>query len=505
MDTDYQIGEEGKTTLDGMLAETPGEEIPKFVVEFRANHSLKHKELEPGLALLEMCGTSFHTAHDAILRAATTELVRLVKQAAAAGEPHILDALLDRTFRYLTVDEMRDVSLAVLESVDEEKIGIARWEQIVDNGLMQQPYTILPLSLKRKLWDRCPEAFACEVDNVLMAVKDHRIVAENDPCDVAMDADTVERIGELCKLMIRGRDSACAKSAETVLERCLEVVQREDSESRRTAMANVLIGALADESIRAASKKGSERLSRACALAALVAEKLAAEGMDRAYAHDVGEAEAALFGELVTGETGEVTELGANGSSVLEAMALLLHSSAARSVFAGGLLQRLLTCYSMTPEQLSLDAWLHNLTALVQTSIHAKRVIDSREPVTEREINGFCESYFPLLLSEILKDSEWITRSATTEVCVDLPDSRLVEAMRRGCLERRIAVTYLRQLLATNKYSIPSRACGMRYRMVLDAVAGLTAGPQGARGEPGEELDHFGAMWLVHVCLADEL
>jgi hypothetical protein len=483
---ELQIGVEGREYLMQQLAPLPHTEVPGFLAKFRAEHALRRRGVAPALSLLEMGGVSRHAVHTAVLKAVKDELLRLIKVAADAGDQDKLADLFQVTKRYLTVEQLRDVSVAVLERVDDRTIGKEYWSEIVEEGLTNRPYIDLSTALKRRVWEVRKDAFEFEVNAVLNQIAEY---VPPDEMETMMDVShsagmhqNKESLERLLELSNRAESAALG----IIVDQFIHAAANEISENRRVAIATLFLHLFSSNQVGYVQESQATRLGRICHAAKIILGKAKEEVVKLVDLHELRILKAWISGE----------GSGENDTDMMEPIALLLHSTAARDMFANQLSMRLLQVSKSQagtpgglPAMLQRDAFLKDLTLLVLSSINAKDILESGKAVPDDEVLSHFNSFYPLLVREMRLDDEW--QKNRFQVCVSLPDDGIREAMRRGCLERRVLCTYAYTLFAVD--FVMGFA---RLRLVLDTVCAMA-------DKPGEEREFVLALNLISLACAD--
>jgi hypothetical protein len=482
---ELMIGREGRDVLLANMQQLAPEEAHKFLSAFRNRHSLKRRGVAPALELLQMCGVSRRVAHTEILTIVTNELLVLIKEAGDKGEHDRLHALLDSTLTFITVDELRAVTIAVLENVDESIAGTDHWRDIANFGLEKKPYIELPLPLKRRVWDLDSTTFEYEVDKALHGVKDfvspddmHLIMApasEDDACHACFD-DAMKRL----KILSNNNET---RSLGIIVERIVDMARgQEVPENRRISLANLLLSLLARR--QNANGHAGTRLAAACQAASLIFRKASEE--------NVSHMDLQALRLLTSWLSGGIEEANCGGENLFEVLALLLHSQRARYSFADQLtlcVEKLAAKKNGVPpsrEVLLKDPFVRELATLTMSSIKARQLLVDGHPLLDGDVLPLFDSFLPMFAREIASDAA----HGDSGDCADLPAQDFIDSMRRGVFERRVLCTYV-YLIKFLGLSI------FRYRLVLDNVAGNS-------NNEGEERELILAHNLIDVSFPEE-
>lgn len=474
---ELQIGEEGRTFLGQSLECLSDDSVVPFLKQFSRQHSLRRRGIAPVVSLLEMGGVPLHAIHLEVLKCLTDELLRLVKAAADSSDKDRIASMFSSTFRFLTVDQLQPVAIAVLEKVDEGIVGSEHWQQVVDAGLTSKPYVDLPLSLKRRIWELHTEAFEFEVDSVLKEVKEYKLF-----CDMGelMDAKFYSQSHDYTALICRLVDLTVNRSTtgvELIAERFLDAARREVLDSRRVATANLFQEYFSnnDIAVRCQEHATLRWISTAARLLSARATDESAAPFQLQEIH--------LFYSWATSDVDK-------RASVIEMLALLLHSHQARDLFANQLTMTLFKYRgSFTSESIHANSTIKELTLLLLWTIRAGDIMNSGKPLTDDDVRPIFESFYPLLLREMRLDQE--RQSTAFDACIPLPDQRLRESMGQGCFQRRVFCTYAYLLFSLNFIIGVAR-----FRLVLDSAYAHSA-------ERGEEREQILARGLIVIACED--
>ncbi len=416
-----------------------------FVADFREKHTLKTKSNEPMFSLLEMGGL----ARTRIERMVMSHLTDYFKRKISDANQKQLSELLDNSYSFLTVPELRPIAIAVLERIDE--VDISTWREIVENGLEESPYIDMPITIKRRIWTALPRAFSCEIESVLSQVVDHSD-AQN-VSDYMMRQNRVTSRAEnkvlqrLLKLLGNNDDLHVQ-----LIDKMVETAATEQSAAKRTGIANLFHDVMT--TIAPRSMPNVEKLR-------IMARHLDAGGQNE---------------YIGLGELREIRD-GLSENASCGPVALLVSSVYTRDLITEQLVNKLVEHKKKLAEgrdektslitlsgSLKRDQILENLTYICLSNIKSLRVLSENAPIDQSQTEVFYEEFYPRLCHEMALDDASMIESYHTRNAV-LPHDMFMLAAKKGAFERRVLTGYGLMLFAHNNLVGLSKL-----RLVFDQV-----------------------------------
>uniref|UniRef100_A0A7S0RMM1 Uncharacterized protein n=1 Tax=Chlamydomonas leiostraca TaxID=1034604 RepID=A0A7S0RMM1_9CHLO len=138
------IGMEGRDFVSNKLAELPPIQA---VREIQSKAGLQHPLCIPLLGMADQLGITRHDAHRGVLVAAKQALLTKVQQMKDTDKVK-LERLLNASFKYLGIQELRDVPVAVMEKL--EKVPPVFLKQLTAD---KQIFRDLPPKVQRQVWE----------------------------------------------------------------------------------------------------------------------------------------------------------------------------------------------------------------------------------------------------------------------------------------------------------------------------------------------------------------
>jgi hypothetical protein len=438
---DQVFGVDGQDYLADVLHTTPPADVPALLGSFRARNQLVSPGVGAALSLLEMGGVRRRHVHLAVISALRDALLERVKEAGRRGDQELLRRLFDEVQQYVLVKEMAPVVMAVMEAGDDVVVSEAYWQMLADHDKdYTELYPSLTLVLKARMWVRFPAAFQHEVREVLRGVVDFappRTVADLFRPDYYNEnGRNAELVAKLVGLVRSAKEFEPVPRIVEVLEQ--EMLMPNVGENRGVALANLLLDFLTQEEV-ASGGVGTELdpfYKDMAAAARVVTAQSFEEGGVLISLQDINTL--AIWAKGLAIGSGEVQP------ERVRVMALLLHSSHARNLFANKLASQL-TQFRAAPgdnlaERLWDDPFLQNLTFLTLTTIKAKEVVEMRRPVPKAVVRAPFDVFYPVLVADMRHDRMWMRDP--NNAYMRLPDPALLAATRNGLLEKRVMCSY---------------------------------------------------------------
>lgn len=215
---DHPVGAVGVERLRLELSTSNPREVVK---RFHNDHGLKLEcDTKPPIEFLDLLGVSRSNIYCGVMTRLREQLVSSI-----AKLPHEqLDAILEQTFPFISVDELQVVPFTVLER--HPKIPRKFLTQLAAN---RGVYVRLPVSIKQQVWQRVPVLFEEEARKLFSAY-DRATADMAEKVETASDCSALRKkrasIGPLVQLM-----QLIGTSVETY-QLCTKLIQDEFSEQR---------------------------------------------------------------------------------------------------------------------------------------------------------------------------------------------------------------------------------------------------------------------------------
>lgn len=443
------IGYAGKDELKAAFEEALPDKaaVQKFVKDFRGVHSLNGKTISPVLPLLKLGGISSNR----ICNEVKTALVDIMKRQIATLEQESLEALLDKSYSFLTVPELSPIGIAVLERLHYVDRGI--WAQIVQNGLDESPYSDLPMSIKKRIWPYEVSSFEYEVEKVLDRVVEVAAPPGIEVFLVRLDRQKARTEDPILKDLIRL--AAAVAGEEGMVPRMVEkFVQK--AGSAQTSAKRIAIANLYHDFMTVVNTRTNPTLASL---------KKMAKFLDTADVDfDIDPEMLATIRENIGIEASCAT------------VGLLVASSYSRDFLAYQLVLRLLNrrgslgegkdkaILDSAAEHLRADPWIPNLTFLTLCNMKSAPLIAENKTPTEGEADVPFQIFFPLLIHEMDSDNLRFNDQHFAMNAI-LPDAKFLQIVQKGRLERRVVTSYCLQLFGHGNTVALSR-----FRLILDVA-----------------------------------
>jgi hypothetical protein len=492
-------GGPGRDHLDAALFNMPPGQVPSFLATFRAANSLDSPGVDAPLSLLEMGGVKRHRVHESVLFALKDKLLdRIAAASRRRGERDltVLADLFEATFVYINIPEMLPIVTAVMVAVAEEETVFQphHWRMIHSAGYDRNrplpPYFALPTVLKARMWELFPASFEREVTLVLKRVVDYDPPARHEDVFLATHGGKEDLLDELTRLVKYARNvDAVGTIVDTFVQHCSGAEVRENE---CVAVADLLLEFLAQPTLKPGSTAFphlhlTPALADMAQAARIVVTRATAAGGDL----NIGELNTLNY--WLKGSPGR--------PATAKIMALLVHSSHARALFAARLVERLCRGHvrgASVEERVDSDPFVRELTSLTMSSMHAKGILASGQPLRDAAWQAPYQTFYPRLAVEIRRDAEW-ARDAR-HVCVELPHPELRSAARSSAFTRRVFSTYCYSLAAPGEGGV-HRSRLSRMRLVLDDILGIV--DDGLLRVEGEEREQVLCSYLIDVAIDD--
>lgn len=443
------IGFAGKDELKAAFEEVLPDKlrVQKFVKDFREAHSLNGKTISPVLPLLKLGGISSNRIADEVKNA----LVDIMKRQIATLEQESLQALLDKSYSFLTVPELSPIGIAVLERLNYVDRRI--WAQIVQNGLDESPYIDLPISIKKRIWPHEVTAFDHEIDKVLDRITEIPVPTGIDAYFVTPDR---KRLRAEDPILIDIRRLANAVGTEEgmvarIVDKFVQKAGAAQTGAKRIAIANlyhdfmVLVNPRLNPSLTSLRKM--------------------AKFLDTPNGDDEIDSETLGFIRTNIGVEASCATVGllvaSSYSRDFLAYQLVLRLLNRRGSLGEGRDQAILDCAA---EHLRADPWIPDLTFLTLCNMKAAALISENRAPSEAEANMPFEMFFPLLIHEMdLDDLRFSDQFYAMNAA--LPDPKFLQIVQAGKLERRVVTSYCLQLFGHGNFVGLSR-----FRLIMDVA-----------------------------------
>lgn len=445
----WQIGFAGKDVVkevfDSLVPDR--EKVHSFCKDFRELRTLNEIEANGPLNLLKLAGISHNRAVKETLAAMIDDVLR---QIATLGQAQ-LDALLDKSYSYLTVPQLAPIAIATLERltfVDPEV-----WGQIVRNGLEESPYIDLPLSLKRRIWVSQDSAFDHEIELVLSRLPDVPKPPGLDAFILTMDRSRMRAdnpiLTDLLRMVHGVGDDLIAQAVDKMVEKAAQ----ETSPPKRDAIANLFHDFMVRLPAQTNSNLGTLRR------------------MAKFLDNPVPE------GELDKTSLQSVRQ-GLSVSTSCGSVALLVASTYSRDFLADQLVMYLMSrrgpietwgdpsIIAAASNHIKADPWVPDLTYICMCNMKSTMLLRGEELLNDAEVEVPFQLFYPLMINEMHTD---ITKMQEQYFLsnASLPNEALVDLIQKGRLERRVLMSYCLQLFIHE--NMPGLS---RFRLLLDAALG---------------------------------
>lgn len=405
-------------------------DIQTFVRLFREKHVLKSETCEPMLALMDLGGLSRSRVERMIMAVLTEYFKRKIPELSQKQ----LQELLDKSYSFLTVPELKPIAISVLERL--EDVEKTTWEEIANNGLEESPYVDMPITVKRRIWMALHKTFEHEVDKALKQVIDHSDPERVDDYMIHVDRVKARQDNKVLAhfLYLLGNNDELLVQ---LIDRLTDLAATEQNVAKRIGIANLF------HDIMCSVKKRSM----------VNVEKL------RGMAHylDVGrENQAMELGQLR--EVRDALSMNASCGPVT----LLVSSVYTRDLVTEQLVNRLIESKKLPATEvdaatalqafggvLQRDQILDNLTYICLSNIRAQRILSKNNPLDTTETASYFKDFFPRLCNEIaLDDAEFLDNYHTKNA--GALDAVFLHAAKQSTFERRILTGYGLMLYARN-------------------------------------------------------
>lgn len=449
------------------LVENGDMSIFDFVRDVRKKHTVRSKHCEPMMALLKMGGMDRARVEREVL----TVLLDVFKGKIPDLDQSQLSELLDQSYTYLTVPELRAIPIAVLERLDD--VDQSTWQEIVENGLEEAPYIDLPLTIKRRIWLSIPHAFLYEVDCILADVVEHREPQKVEDFVLPPDRVTARSENSVLQRFLKLLGNTDVLYVQFV-DKMVEAAASEESPSKRLGIANIFHDIFASCTPRAMPNVEKLRV---------MARHLDAGGFER---------------DITLGELREIRDALSESASC-GPVALLVSSVYTRELVSDQLIMRLFRHKRMPPKdvdvatefiafggELQRDQFLENLTYICLSNVNTKRILNLNKPLEISLTGQYYSEFYPRVCYEMERD-ETLLMDNFFHCNSGYVQARLVDYAKKGSFERRILTGYGLHLLYRNNLVGLSKL-----RLLLDYCF--------SEAEPAEESRHCAiAAGLVNV------
>ncbi|CDF39504.1 unnamed protein product [Chondrus crispus] len=443
------IGYAGKDELKAAFEEVLPDKVgvKKFVKDFREVHSLNGRTISPVLPLLKLGGISSNRMANEVKNA----LVDIMKRQIATLEQEALQALLDKSYSFLTVPELSPIGISVLERL--HYVDRRIWAQIVQNGLDESPYTDLPTSIKKRIWPHEVSAFDHEIDKVLDCITELTTPPGIEAFFVTPDRKKARSEDPILTDLMRLSNAVASEEGMVarIVDKFVQKATAAQTGSKRIAIANVYHDFLTTVNPRVNPSLTSLRKM--------------AKFLDTPNGEDDIDSDVLGFIRKNIGVEASCATVG-----------LLVASSYSRDFLAFQLVLRLLnrrgslgegrdqTILDCAAEHLRADPWIPDLTFLTLCNMKAAALISEHKAPTETEANMPFQMFFPLLIHEMELDDQRFSDQFYA-MNAALPDPKFLQIVQAGKLERRVVTSYCLQLFGHGNFVGLSR-----FRLILDVA-----------------------------------
>ncbi|KAI0566504.1 hypothetical protein FGB62_7g656 [Gracilaria domingensis] len=442
----YQIGYAGKDAVKECFENRDYEieKVIEFIMEFKNLRGLQVGNTP--LTLLKKGGFVPSRTLNEVLKI----IIDRMKRDIATLSHEKLDCLLEKSFTYLTVPHLAEIPIATLERINVVDPHI--WKQIVDNGLNDSPYTDLPLSIKKRIWSFEPKALDHEIDVLIDSLPEaaNPENVEDSNLDRHRMRSTNAKLNELLRML----EGMGENEVMQVMEKMVERAAVEQVPSKLDTIANFYHDLVLR--LPSAAVSGPN----------LMTVRKMAKFLDTKAGHDIT-LDTHLLKEIREAMSAERP----NG-----AVALLVGSTYSRDFLAEqlvyGLISRRGPIHDFADENilksaashLRADPHVEDLTFLNFCNMKTGTLLSGSGSVTEAEFEEPFQLFFQLMMDEIHVE---ITHYQDNfySANIGLPNARLVEAVQKGRLPRRVLTSYcLQQFIHANYIALS------RYRLLLEDV-----------------------------------
>eukprot|EP00177_Eucheuma_denticulatum_P002385 GFKZ01004272.1.p1 GENE.GFKZ01004272.1~~GFKZ01004272.1.p1 ORF type:complete len:487 (-),score=70.37 GFKZ01004272.1:391-1851(-) len=426
-----EIGEDRKSALS-------------FVKDFRDVHALNHASIKPVIPLLHLGGIP----HQQVATEVRLAFIEVMKRQIQDLDQEQLDALLDKCYSFLTVPELAPIGISVLERLNFVDAGI--WNQIVQNGLDESPYTDLPISIKKRIWRTEHSAFEHEVVEVIKRIPESRPPESLEHFLIHIDKHRVRGEDPILKDLVRLASNAEPELFTIIIGKFIESAKMEKKTSRRTTIANVFHDFVVFNSA------GTHKFSDL---------RKMAKYMDT---FDVGST-------IEPSEEIDTIFDSVHDQSTRPMVSLLLASSYSRDFLAHMLVMQLLnrrgplgdvrddTAIANAAAHLRADPWISKLTFLCLCNIASGAIITDDKLPSDTDVSLPFSMFYPMIINEMDSDAVKFQDQYFTSNGI-VPDSKFLDMVTVGTgVERRVMTTYCLQLFIHGNHVGLSR-----FRLVLD-------------------------------------
>ncbi|CAN8077030.1 unnamed protein product [Agarophyton chilense] len=444
----YQIGYAGKDAVKECF-ENRDYEIEKvvdFIMEFKNLRGLQF-ETTP-LRLLKKGGFAPSRTLSDVLRIVIDRMKRDV-----ASLPHDkLDCLLEKSFTYLTVPHLASVPIATLEHLNVVDPNI--WKQIVDNGLNDSPYTDLPLSIKKRIWSFEPKALDHEIDALIDSLPEMGTPENVDDFASKLDRHRMRSTSAKLNELLRMLEGMGENEVMQVMEKMVERAAVEQVSAKLDTIGTFFHDLVLRLPTAAVSGPN------------LMTVRKIAKLLDTHASHEIN---------LDTHLLREIREV-MSAERPNGAVTLLLGSTYSRDFLAEQVVYGLITrrgpindftdgnILKSAAAHLKADPYIEDLTFLNICNMKTGTLLSGSSSVTDAELEEPFQLFFQLMMDEIHLEITHFQDSyySANEM---LPNTRLVEAVQKGRLQRRVLTSYcLQQYIHGNLVALS------RYRLLLEDV-----------------------------------
>lgn len=447
------IGYGGKVALkeSGEPVVTGKTNILEYISEVKQKHSVLTIQAQPVLKLMTLGGMEEETIRREILSVLVSHFQKQILNL-NQGQ---LSQLLEKSYSYLTVPELRPIATLALERL--EYVDPTTWNDIVENGVTESPYVDLPLSLKRRIWTAIPSVFAFELNERLKVMPAYR---EQTTIETIFKPKPRATSRTENKLLLQFQRLVGDSDDQLVqlIDHMVDAATEEPSSARRLALANMLHDVLCVIAPR--KLPNLEKLR-------MMARFLDAGG--------VRGGEQALLMVSVREIRESMSDMAACGP-----VSLLVSSTYARDAVVSQIVATLVGQKKMLPshaergtfeamfnqraQELLRDPFLRDLTYICLGNAHAGALLMAKQPLSDESTSAYYGHYFPLMTHEMAVDEAQMM-DGFVKGNAGLPHPELLRGVQNGPFERRVLIHYVFKLMMRKNITGVAK-----YRLVLDAA-----------------------------------
>lgn len=495
------FGNVGADLLGEELEKLPGQEVPKYIEEYSRKCAVSQRDVNPMLALLSLGGVSRFNAHRAIIKALVSGITARVSEARSQNDSNTIARLLQETMRYLLVDELRPIAVALLEACDVQSMEYNPWDDIIEWGFEKnKPYAALPLHLKVRVWKMCPTAFDVDLETALTQLPDYN------PAGAMQDEiETQERLMNMLCSFVKagGRKFDCLSK---ILGQLTVAYRRMDqTAAQRLAIANLLLDFLSSDIFSSANPTTATFAMTASHVTLVRAAGWLVLFMKRVHANDK-----TLQGDDLQKLRTLLSFF--DSPDMVRVLSIMLHAASVRDLLVTKIVWAVENFakgpYGNEADLPELGAILKEkastlaeLILLLDCSVRTKSILDDPQPLQEASINPLFAGFFPMFVREVRADNMAFDNGSLSLTALPKKEFRTVV---QETMESMIFCRYARGLIVDRESSVDRpvvQACLSRYRLVLDDIYGRARADAGST--PGDGVRLASCQELITVICDD--